>query len=242
MTFTVLGLTALIALSGSFIQSACGFGHAVICMSFMPLLMPFRTASILETVTAFFMVVYLTARLFRYIDWKLLLPTVAVSAVFGFFGVSTLLALSESTLRRILGVALLALAAYFIFFSSRMRLKGGVISGLIAGTVSGFLSGLFNIGGPPMVAYFLSVTDDKNVYNATLQAFFCFNTVSIFCIHLFRGSVTVDMIPLAACAVAGTGLGTLLGFVLFKRMTLERLKQFIYAFMVVAGTYLLIFA
>lgn len=31
-----------------------------------------------------------------------------------------------------------------------------------------------------MVAYFLSVTDDKEKYNATLQMFFTINTISIF--------------------------------------------------------------
>lgn len=237
-----LGLTALIAFAGSFVQSACGFGHAVICMSFLPLLMPFRTASILEAVTAFFMVVYLTARLFCHISWRLLWPPMLVSAAFGFLGVSTLLALSDHALRRILGAALLLLAAYFIFLSGRVRLKGSLLSGLAAGTISGFLSGLFNIGGPPMVAYYLSVTDDKNTYNATLQAYFCFNTVSIFCIHLLHGSVTAELIPLAACAVAGTGAGTALGFLLFKRMSLARLKQFIYGFMLAAGAYLLILA
>ena len=42
----------------------------------------------------------------------------------------------------------------------KVHLKASLVSGLVAGAISGFCGGLFNIGGPPMVAYFLSVTDE----------------------------------------------------------------------------------
>ena len=75
-------------------------------------------------------------------------------------------------LSKIMGTVLLVLAVYFIFFSSKVHLKGRFgLPDWAAGAVSGFCGGLFNIGGPPMVAYFLSVTDDKEKYNATLQMF-----------------------------------------------------------------------
>lgn len=235
-------LTALVAFAGSFIQSASGFGYAIICMSFWPLIMPFRTASILEAVTAFFMVVYLTVRLWKHIDWKLLLPPLILSVAFSFLGVNTLMSLSDTALRRILGAALLLLACYFVFFSKRVHLRPNIPTGVGAGVISGFCSGLFNIGGPPMVAYFLSVTEDKQVYNATLQAFFCVNTVALFFIHVFKGNVTADMLPLGGCALLGTALGTLTGFLLFKRLTLTGVRTFVYIFMTLAGLSLLLFS
>ena len=235
----LISLTAAVAFAGSFVQSASGFGYAIICMTFWPMFLPFRTASIMEAVTAFFMVVYIAARLWKWIDWRMLLPPAAVSAVFSFLGVSTLMSLSDEVLRRILGAALLLLAFYFIVLSKRIHLKKNILTGMAAGVISGFCGGLFNIGGPPMVAYFLSVTDDKRTYNATLQAFFCVNTITIFLIHLLRGNVTQQMLPLAAGALIGTALGTLCGFLLFKKLTMHGIKKFVYVFMTVAGIYLI---
>ena len=171
-------LTALVAFAGSFIQSSSGFGYAIICMAVWPMFMPFYTASILESIVAFFMVIYIAVRLWKFIDWKLLLPPVIMATVTSFLGVNTLMSLDEEVLSKIMGTVLLILAVYFIFFSSKVHLKGGIVSGLAAGAISGFCGGLFNIGGPPMVAYFLSVTDDKEKYNATLQMFFTINTIS----------------------------------------------------------------
>lgn len=239
---SVLLPVALIAFAGSLVQSASGFGYAIICMTFWTRIIPFLHASILEACTAFFMVVYITIRLWKYIDLKLLLPPLIVSTLFSVFGVNTLMSLSDQVLQQILGGALLALACYFIFFSSRVKLRPTVLNGMIAGMVSGFCGGLFNIGGPPIVSYYLSVTDDKNKYNATLQAYFALTTANIFFIHVFRGNVTAELLPTAGAALVGTALGTLTGFYLFRRLAMRSIKIFIYAFMVAAGLYLVCFS
>lgn len=241
MTETVL-LVALVAFCGSLLQSASGFGFAMICMTFWTAFIPFVQASIIEVITAFFMVIYLAARLWRHIDLGLLLPPLIVSTFFGYLGVSTLMSLSQAALQKILGVALLTLACYFIFFSKRVRIKPSLAAGVITGMISGFCSGLFNIGGPPIVAYYLSVTDDKNKYNATLQAYFVLNTIGIFLIHLFKGNVTPSLLPLLGAALGGMALGTTLGFHIFKRLEMDSIKTIIYGFMMVAGFYLIFFS
>ena len=225
-------LTALVSFAGSFVQSSSGFGYAIICMAIWPMFMPFYTASILEAIAAFFMVIYIAVRLWKFIDWKLLLPPVIMATVTSFLGVNTL--------SKIMGTVLLILAVYFIFFSSKVHLKASLVSGLVAGAISGFCGGLFNIGGPPMVAYFLSVTDDKEKYNATLQMFFTINTISIFLIHVFQGHVSGSMLPLVGAALAGTAVGTAGGMFLFRRLTMAGIKKTVYIFMICAGSYLLL--
>ena len=236
----LLVFTALAALAGSFVQSAGGFGYAIVCMSVWPLFLPFRTASILEAVTAFFMVVYIAVRLRKAIRWRALWPPVLASLACGWLGVDTLMRLDDAVLRRILGASLLVLACYFLFLSEKIRLKGGIAAGLAAGAVSGFCGGLFNIGGPPAVAYFLAVAHSKEEYNATLQAYFCLTTLNIFGVHFLRGNVTAAMLPLFAAALAGVGAGTLLGFAVFRRLTMQDIRKFIYGFMTAAGLYLLL--
>ena len=233
-------LIALVAFVGSFVQSCSGFGYAIICMAVWPMFVPFYTASILETIAAFFMVVYIAVRLWRSIDWKLLLPPAIMAVATSLLGVNTLMSLEEAVLSKIMGTVLLVLAVYFIFFSSKVHLKAGIVSGLAAGAISGFCGGLFNIGGPPMVAYFLSVTDDKEKYNATLQMYFTINTISIFLIHLFQGHVSGAMLPLVGAALAGTAVGTAGGMILFRRLTMSGIKKAVYIFMVCAGSYLLL--
>ena len=229
-----------IALLGSFVQAASGFGYALICMALFPLLLPFRTASIIEVVTAFVLVVYIAVRLRKSINFKLLLwPSLAAMCV-STFGVFALMASTETLLRRILGGALICLSLYFHFFSSKLRLKPTRTSGIIAGMISGFCGGLLNIGGPPMVAYFLSVTDDKQEYNATLQCYFTITTLYIFLLHFIMGNVTGEILQLSGAALVGLGLGTLAGMRLFRRLSMSHIRKCVCVFMSIAGIYFII--
>ena len=60
-------LVALIALAGSFVQSTTGFGYAVTCMALWPLLLPFKTATVVELITATFMTVTIAVRYWKFI-------------------------------------------------------------------------------------------------------------------------------------------------------------------------------
>lgn len=91
-----------------------------------------------------------------------------------------------------------------------------------------------------MVAYFLSAMEDKEKYNATLQAFFTINTMSIFLIHVFQGHVSVSMVPLMAAALAGTAVGTAGGMAVFRRLTMAGVRKAVHTFMVCAGIYLIL--
>lgn len=237
----ILMLVALVAVGGSFIQSVSGFGFAIVCMSLWPLLLPFQTAAAMEAISAFVMVTYLSIRLRHHIQWKILWPPAIIAISFSILGVHTLSALSEHALHRILGIALLLLDIYFIFFSGKFSIKPGLLSSAIAGAVSGFLSGLFNIGGPPMAAYFLAVCDQKETYEATLETYFLLTSASVFLSHLFIDDVTQGFILPMLAAIAGTVLGTICGYRLFQHITLRHIKKLIYAFMLIAGMTLIIF-
>lgn len=231
---------ALISFFGSTVQSATGFGYAIICMAVWPLVIPFRTASVIESVTAFAMVAYITLRLRRHINWKLLLPSVVPSVLMSTFGVVSLMTSTETLLRRILGGILCVLAVYFIFFSERIRLRPSLWAGAAAGLLSGYFGGLLNIGGPPMVAYFLSATEDKLEYNATLQCYFCLTTVYIFLMHFLIGNVNGEAVRYGGAALLGLAVGTAAGFAVFQRLSMPILKKCVYAFMTVMGIYLMI--
>ena len=170
----------LAAFAGSFIQSASGFGYAIVLMSVLPLVIPFQSAAILEVMTSFFMVGTIALKYRRFIRWRLLVWPLVANTIFSLTGVWFQSGSAEAVLRRILGVTLVLLSVYFIFFSSRLTLKGNAVNGFIAGSISGVCGGLMSIGGPPIVAYYLAATHSKEEYNATLQAYFVISTAYIF--------------------------------------------------------------
>lgn len=231
---------AVIAIAGSFTQSLSGFGFAIIAMALWPLVIPFHSAVLVEVITAFVMVAYISLKLFKYINFKLLVYPLITSFITSTFGIVTLMASAEHLLRRILGGVLIVLAAYFLLYSHKVKIKPTIINGLIAGGISGFFAGLLSIGGPPIAAYFLSVTDDKMEYNATMQFYFVLSSVYIFVIHLLLGNMTREVIKYSFAGIAGVAVGTIAGLRLFKKLSLEMIKKIVYIFMMIVGLFMLI--
>jgi len=230
----------LIALGGSFIQASSGFGYAAFCMALWPLVIPFRQAVALEVITALFMVAYLTFKLRKHINFRLMLYPLLSTVVFSTLGVFTLMTGAETFLRRILGGALILLSVYFIFINGRIRVKPNRFNGLLAGGLSGLLGGLFAIGGPPIVIYLMSVTDDKMEYNATLQCYFFISSLYILFLHLVMGNVTGATVGYGGVALLGVLVGTAAGLYLFQKLPMQTIRKMVSGFMAAAGLYLAI--
>ena len=235
-----LALAGLIALAGSFVQSATGFGYAVTVMALWPLLLPYRTALVVELLSSMALCVAIAARYRPFINWRQLIAPCAASLVTNWLGLQIMAGSPESVLRRLLGGALMALAVYFIFFSEKLRLRPTLAAGIVAGGVAGLSAGMFSIGGPPIVVYYLAAFEDKKEYTAATQMYFILTSLWLVAQHLWMGNVDGLALQCTGAALAGLAVGTAAGLAVFKALPLERIKKLVYAFMLVMGAYILI--
>ena len=230
----------LIAAAASLVQSCTGFGFSILAMSLWPLVMPYKVAASVTALSSVAMIVFITIKLRKHINFKLMLYPLVSSTVTSLAGVFALIASPDAVMRRVLGLVLVLLSAYFIFCSGRIQISQTPANGLIAGAVSGFLSGLFNLGGPPMVVYYLSAADDKLEYNATLQCYFAINGCIVVLFHVLAGNVDLQIMQYSALSLVGVAAGTLGGCALFQRISLLWIRRLVYGFMLAFGIYLLI--
>ena len=121
-----------------------------------------------------------------------------------------------------------------------MKIKGGTKEGAIAGGVSGATGGLFAIGGPPIVVYFLSATSSNAAYMATLQTFFLLTGTYTNGMRLLTGLITRDVLLLSLPAFAGLAVGMAFGVKLFTKLDPARLRKLVYAFMAFSGFWILV--
>lgn len=240
MELHLIVLLVLLALIASVLQGSTGFGYSILSMSLMPLLLPYRTAVTVTASSAIAMVLFFAVKLRKHINFKLMIYPFLSSTVTSLAGIYLLVTAPDEWMRRALGGILFLLSLYFIFFSSRIQIAQTRKNGLVAGAVSGLLSGLFNLGGPPMVVYFLSAAEDKMQYHATLQCYFAVNGAVVLLFHALMGDYNPQVLRLSAVSLAGVAAGCLAGYSLFRKMTMSMIRKSVYAFMMVFGIYLMI--
>lgn len=81
--------------------------------------------------------------------------------------------------------------------------------------MSGVFSGAAQIGGPPVIAYWLGGTLPMPVVRANVIMFFAISTVIAAVGYLFNGLITAQIIVLAAVIAPVYGLGAWLGSRMF---------------------------
>ena len=226
----------MIGIGAGFVQRVSGFGLGIFAMLFLPHIMPSHTAaaaisSLFSCVTA----TYNTARYRKNIAYKTALPMICAALISIPIAVHFSAIVPENVFKVLLGVVLIILSLYFLFFNKNIRLNPTLFNGILAGTLGGTLGGLFSTGGPPAVLYLNSATNDNITYFATIQFYFCFTNLYATIMRIVNGIVNFDILVLAMIGMIGCMAGDFIGKKVFDTLDSNRLKQTIYIGMLLSG-------
>ncbi|NNE92152.1 MAG: sulfite exporter TauE/SafE family protein [Verrucomicrobiales bacterium] len=232
----LLAAVAILAVA-AFVQSATGFGLALVCVAALPLLMEVHEAVAL---VAFFNLL-VTSTIFwlnrHDFSWKAAWPlvlTMVIGIPLGYYGMH---ALPEKTVIRVLGGILVAIA----LSDFRMALKRGKglrLPGWLAvpaGFTGGILGGAFNIGGPPIVAFAYSQGWKPARCVAILQS--CFLAGGMFRNLLMgiKGEFTKDILIISAWAAIPALLAIWLGKKTLDSLPAPLLRRLVFLFVLGMG-------
>ena len=166
-------LLILVGFGAGFVQRVSGFGLGIFAMMFLPHFLPSHTAA--ATISTLFSCVtstYNAAKYRKSVDYKTALPMLCAALVSIPVAVYCSVKVSGEVFELLLGVVLILLSLWFLFFSKDLRINATAFGGALAGAVGGALNGLFSTGGPPVVLYLSSAMQSNLAYFATIQFYF----------------------------------------------------------------------
>lgn len=223
-------LAALAALVGATVQSATGFGFALVLSPAL-----FAVMEPAEAVTALLLLGaalnLLVLREARDARWRLL-PPVLLAALPGLAaGAALLSVLSKEALQVGVGLAVIAAALW--------QLRHGAAAHRVPATAAGFVSGALttsiSISGPPIVLWLEAQRLSPAEFRATLAAaFLALNVAGGGVLLGIEGSGAVDLGalgPLLGLVLAGYGLGALA----FRRLDPDRFSTIVLALVACTG-------
>ncbi len=229
-------LLILVGAGGGFVQRVSGFGLGIFVIMFLPLFLPSHTAA--TAVSSLFACATASYNAVRYrknISFKTALPMMCAALVSIPIAVYFSAHVSSDIFKKLLGVVLILLSLYFLFFNKRIKLRPTVLSGVMAGALGGTLGGLFATGGPPAVLYLTHATHDKLTYFATIQFYFCFTNLYSTTNRIINGIINTDILIFAAIGIVGCMAGDSLGRLVFDKLDSQKLKLVIYIGMIISG-------
>ncbi|CAG7616144.1 sulfite exporter TauE/SafE family protein [Paenibacillus allorhizosphaerae] len=143
-------------------------------------------------------------------------------------------------MKKILGVILLVLRMIFSRAESSSWIAESYAGTWGVAFLGSLIGGLFAVGGPFFVIYFLARFADKKEYQANLQLAFLSANLLTLTMHGFKGDIPESVLRFfLPCAVAAF-LGVLIGQRLFHRLSQAWIQRIAYGVVFVSGVQLLV--
>lgn len=237
-------LIMAILFAGSVIQGISGFGFGLFAMALLPFIFTVKESSLLVIALALVTSVTIMLKFRKHIDYKSLIYILS-AAVAGRIGAFFILDTfgEEEIMKRILGAVLILMVIY-IFMKKETKdpaLAEKKWLPLTLGFFGGIVGGVFAVGGPFFVFYFLLLLKDKYAYTATLQATFVITSLLTVTIHLFNGDLGGTFIWYFLAGAVSVIAGSNLGMHYFSHLSSEKIKLGAGILIALAGINLILF-
>lgn len=231
-------LIAMIFLAAGFTQGVTGFGSALVAMPLLLLFMDARTAAPLCVLNGLIITGYLSLRLKTHMDWRKIVPLCLGCLPGIYVGVTFLKQADDQLFKILLGVMLIAYAAYTLLVRPSPRAIPAVWA-YVAGFGTGAIGAAFSAGGPPTIIYASLTGWSKESIKATFSAFFFATGLCIATAHAITGLTTTVVLRHLAVSVCFVLAGVWLGLVSSARISREVYLRMVLVLLVCMGLLLL---
>lgn len=230
-------VTSAAAFVAGLARGFSGFGAAMVFVPVASAVLGPVVAMPVLLIADFFTSSPLILRAFRECSWRDV-RSVAVGAAIGLPIGNHVLTASDPIVVRWVVTALILLSLAVMVSGWRFRGPSTAKVGAGVGLVSGLMSGLAQIGGPPVVMYWLGASTDTARTRANLITYFAFLMWFALAIFAIKGLLPAKVFWLAAAAAPGYALGMYLGnrvFPLASPQTFRRIAMALVAVAAIAG-------
>lgn len=217
-----------------FVQSAAGFGVALVAMAALPPLLGLATAAPLVALLALLLEVFLVAYYRQALRLQNIWRVIAASLVGVPLGVVFLKQVDEQIAMVLLGVLISGYAVYALLRLRLPRLEGPLWAYLF-GFTAGMLGGAYNTSGPPVIVYGNCRGWEPAEFKGNLQGFFLVSSLVVAGSHYLGGNFSAQVWRYFLLALPALGLGLAAGLSLDRRIPAETFRRIVLLLLVVLG-------
>jgi uncharacterized protein len=228
----------LIVLVGGFIQGVSGFGFGLVVMGFLPLFLTLKESTLIVIALLLVASCSILLKIYKWIDVKGLIVIVGsalVGRVLSFFVLSTYG--DMDILKQILGFFLIGMVIYLFFSKKNSSPEANMspVIPIVLGFLGGFIGGVFAVGGPFFVFYFLMLYKDKHTYHANLQVSVVITSLMTIILHGVNGDFDSTMLSYLLLGIVGVFIGTALGMKWFEKLPRTLIKKLAMSIVLIAA-------
>ena len=232
-------LVALIVFLAITVQSASGFGLALVSMPLLVGLIGVQTATPLVALVAITAEVFLLRRYWHALNFTAV-KRLSLASIIGIpLGLFILREVDGAIVTIVLGVIVTGYALYALFSPRLPQLRQSAWA-YGFGFLGGVLSGAYNTSGPPVIIYGTCRQWEPTTFKGNLQAYFLLNSSFTLTAHIISGNFTAVVWQNYLWTLPAIGLGLLSGKLLDGRLNPDQFRKIVLILLVILGIRLIL--
>ena len=239
MTLQLVLLVLIVVFVAAFVQSAIGFGSALVAMPLLAPLIGFAVATPLVGLMGIIVGPVVLLMDGRKMDFRSAWRITVSSFVGVPFGLLLLKLAPESAVKAGLGLLLIGYGLFNLFTRGLPEIKQ-IWLAYPFGFVSGILGGAYNTNGPPLVIYGTLQRWPPEQFRATLQGAFFFTNFAILAGHALAGLWTQQVWLLFLYTSPAVLVAIFAGRAINTRIPQKLFARIVYVVLVVLGVLFLV--
>ncbi len=226
-----------IVLVASILQSATGFGFAIMAIPFLLLLFEPHDAIQLNIILCFLLSLIMIYKIRKEINKDILIRLIKGSIVGILPGLVLFIFLDVRPLKLFVSILILVITSLLI---AKIHFRQSSRKELIVGVFSGLLTTSIGLPGPPLMIYFAGTRLDKATIRGTTVAYFVFVSLISLLLQYSMYEISRDVWIATLWSIPFVLIGIFLGQWVFARLNQQLLQKLIYLLLFCTGSYLLL--
>lgn len=208
-------------------QTATGFGYAIITAPLLALVLNPKDTVMLTMLTGLIIRLFMLKATLKNGSFKAIFPLITASIIGALPGAYVMTVISNDGLKVLISLVLL-IAAFALWNNRHFPIKHRKFSESVVGGLSGFLATTTSINGPPIILYYLNhkAEENKSNFRGNLTRYFLLINIASILISYFAGTLKiVEMWRPTLMSVPALILGFYLGEKFFHRINAVMLRK-----------------
>ncbi|RHM59872.1 sulfite exporter TauE/SafE family protein [Coprobacillus sp. AF33-1AC] len=226
----------LISLLAGLLQGITGFGSGIVLMMYLPYVCSITHSAAITSAICIALSATMVYQYRQTINIKKVMIPLVLYMLTCTLTISYASMLNALFLKKALGVFLIFLAVYYLFIQrDNKQIKMNIYLSILCIVISAICDGLFGIGGPLMVLYFMNKTKGQKEYLGCIQLFFLINNVYNTGFRVFKGILTVHQFTFILVGAIGIMIGTIIARKVIDYIDEKNVKKIIYVVIGISG-------
>jgi hypothetical protein len=172
---------------------------------------------------------------------KDVLPMLISGAIIGtIIGTYIIASYKSDILKKAFGIFLVLYALKMLFWNKNKLKEPNKYFGILAGFLGGTLGGMFSTGGPPVVIYLNSITNDKKIFRSTILFYLLVVNTWQLITYIYSGLITTNVLILSLYLAPAFIIGSLLGSLIHIKINDSLFNKVIALVLLITGITIII--